>query len=251
MALDVVIMAGGPLPDALREFADRDYKGLLKFGERTMVEMVVDMIREVEGIGKVVCVGPVEIMNPVLGDRVDEHVQSGEKMIETLRRGIDALEGAEEVLICTCDIPLVTAEMVEDFIGTCREAEADVYYPMVERSLNEKKYPGMKRTYLKLREGTYTGGNIVLLKPEVLRRQWGTIEQIMALRKSPVKLLGLIGFVFILKFLFKMLSARELEKKVESIVGCRVKAVEVKHPEIGIDVDKESDYLLVKKALGL
>ncbi|MFH1539902.1 MAG: 4-diphosphocytidyl-2C-methyl-D-erythritol kinase, partial [bacterium] len=149
------------------------------------------------------------------------------------------------------DIPLATAKMVEDFINACRETEADVYYSMVERSLNEKKYPGMKRTYIKLREGTYTGGNVVLLNPEVLRKQWGTIEQAMALRKSPLKLLGMMGFVFILKFLFKKLSRDEIEKKAGSILGFRVKAVEVADPEIGIDVDKESDYLLVKEKLGL
>ncbi|MFH1538524.1 MAG: nucleotidyltransferase family protein, partial [bacterium] len=133
MALDVVIMAGGPLPDSLRKFADKDYKGLLKFGDRTMVEMAVDMVRGIEGVGKIVCVGPVEEMKPVVGGKVDRLVQSGEKMIGTLRRGIDALEGSGEVLICTCDIPLATAKMVEDFINACRETEADVYYSMVER----------------------------------------------------------------------------------------------------------------------
>lgn len=249
MAIDVIVMAGGPLPDGMAGYADSDYKGLLKIGGRTMVEIVVEQLRGAAGIGKIILVGPVDEMTALFGGKVDRILPSSEKMIQTLKTGIDAAEGAAEVLICTCDVPLITSKMIDDFIVECRKANAAVCYPIVEKSLNEKKYPGVKRTYMTLREGVFTGGNIVLMRPDILKREWAHIEQAMALRKSPLRLLGMLGLMFIVKLLLKRLSLAEIEGKVQSVLGLPVKAVMCADPEIGIDVDKLSDYELAKKII--
>ena len=249
MSLDVVIIAGGELPDTLKKYTEYKSKAMLKIGDRHMIEYILEAVRGIKGIGRVVCVCREEEMRKVLGNKVDLLLPAKESMMENLRAGIHAVADSERVLICTADIPLVTSAMLEDFLDTCKSREIDLYFPIVEKAVNERKYPRVKRTYFRLKEGIFTAGNVVLLKPTVLEEHWALIEKAMSLRKSPLKLLQMIGIGFVLRFLFRQLSVTDLERKCEKIFGFCGAAVIVPHPEIGIDVDKESDYKLVLEAL--
>ncbi len=248
--VDVLILAGGTLPEDLQKYsAGYDNRALLKIGDKYMIEYVIDALRGVPEIGRIVVIGLQEPLKEALGGRIDEIIQSKDSMLDNLSMGIDRFETAERLLIATCDIPLVDSKMIERFLNTCKTVPADLYYPIVEKKLNDQKFPTTRRTYARLKEGVFTGGNIVLLNPAMFRKNWAYIERALAARKSPLKLLGIIGLGFIIRFVLHILSLPQLEKKVESILGIKAKPVEVQDPEIGIDVDKESDYLLVKEIL--
>ncbi|MEW6202423.1 MAG: nucleotidyltransferase family protein [bacterium] len=249
MPIDVVIMAGGVVPDSLKGFTGKKSKAMLKIGDRYMVEYVVDAVRGMKGVGKVICVGHEDEIGQVLGGRVDVMVPSVDSMMENLRAGLRAVAGTDLVLICTCDIPLITSAVLEDFIRTCKKRQTDLCYPIVEKAVNERLFPSVKRTYVRLKDGVFTGGNVVLVNPTVFEAHWALIERAMALRKSPLKLLRMLGIFFVLRFIFRQLSIANIESKVEKILGFHAAAVIVPHPEIGIDVDKESDYKIILEAL--
>ena len=61
---------------------------------------------------------------------------------------IDSLMNAEVlasryVLVATCDIPLLTIDSVADF-KRCSKRQADVYYPVIPKDVNDRLYPGVK-----------------------------------------------------------------------------------------------------------
>ena len=247
---NVLILAGGTLPEDLKQYSSgHDNRALLKIGEKYMVEYVAEALRGSGEVGRVMAVGMKEPLEKALGGKADEVMEARDTMLENIRLGLDYFQGAKQLLISTCDIPLITPEIVNRFLEACNKTPADVYYPVIEKKFNDEKYPATKRTYFKLRDGTYTGGNLVMLNPEVIRKNWSLLEQAIAARKSPFKLLSMIGFGFIIKYLFHRLTLADAERTVASIVGCRGRAVPVPDPEIGIDVDKESDYVLVKEIL--
>ena len=66
-------------------------------------------------------------------------------MFDNLRLGIDSLQSDAKVLIVTSDIPLIAPEAIQDFIRRCDAVEADVYYPITTKEVNERKYPGVHR----------------------------------------------------------------------------------------------------------
>ena len=107
----------------------------------------------------------------------------------------------------------------------------------------------MQRTYVRLREGTFTGGNLALVAPEALRRGRTVIQQAFLMRKKPIKLARLLGFRFILKFVFNRLGLHEIEERAATVLGCTGRAVISPYPEVGIDVDKPSDLELVERVL--
>jgi GTP:adenosylcobinamide-phosphate guanylyltransferase len=248
--VDVLILAGGNLSEDLQKYsAGYDNRALLKIGGKYMIEYVVDALRGAPEIGDILVVGLKEPLEKVLGSRVTEVVEARDSMFDNLRLGVDRFARNDRLLIATCDIPLIDAQIVARFLDTCKKKQVDLYYPIVEKIFNDQKFPTTKRTYFRLKEGVFTGGNIVLMNPAAFSKNWDYVERAIAARKSPMKLVKIIGFGFIIRFLLKQLSLPILEKKIEGILGLKGTAVMVEDPEIGVDVDKESDYLLVKEKL--
>ncbi len=248
--LNVLVMAGGGLPESLMKYnSGIENRAFLKIGDRYMIEYVIDTLRAVPEVDRILVVGLKDQLKKTLGDRVDDILPAKDSMFENLRMGVNELGEGHKVLIATCDSPLLTPEMVSRFIAKCGTRELEAYYPLINKKDVEAKYPTNKRTYFKLKEGTFTGGNLFVLDPVVLRKHWTTIEKGLASRKSPVNMFRIIGIGFIFKYLFGMLSADLCASKVREVFGVNGAAVFVDDPEVGIDVDKESDYILCVEVL--
>lgn len=251
-SLDAVVLAGGERTDTGIDPGageEQRYEALLEIGGRPMVEYVVAALRGSPRIGRVVVVGPAEALRARVAPLGFEAVEGGETMVESLLNGIKHLGEAGRVLVATADIPLLTPQAIDDFIDRCQLLEADIYYPIVSKDTNDSLYPGVRRTYVRLRDGTFTGGNVVLLEPGVVREIQALIEWAVRVRKKPWQLSRLLGPWFVVRFLTKQLSLAEIEERVKQTLGLRGAAVVSPYPEIGIDVDKASDLLLVREAL--
>jgi len=247
--MDAIILAGAKNNGALRESSDTQYEASIPIHGRPLLDYVIRPLAEIGEVERIAVVGPEEALSPDLRTAIWQVVPCGGSMVENLRRGLDALSPKGKVLVVTADIPLLTAGAVEDFLARCREREADVYYPIVAREPIEARYPGVKRTYATLREGTFTGGNIILLAPDVVERHLATIDQAVALRKKPLQMARLLGLCCLIKLLIGRLSIGEIESRVEKKLRFKGVAVITPYAEIGIDVDKPSDLALVQRVL--
>jgi len=154
------------------------------------------------------------------------------------------------VLLSTSDIPLLTPQSIEDFINQCQDQEADLYYPIVAKEVVESRFANSPRTYVNLREGMFTGGNVFLLNPAIVEECIPRGEQIIKARKSPMKLCRLVGMMFLLKFLARSITLEEAQDKVSRLLGIRGRVVISGYPEVGVDVDKPSDLELITRTLG-
>jgi hypothetical protein len=170
-------------------------------------------------------------------------------MVDSLLRALSRLNTDKHVLVLTSDIPLITPEALEDFLQQCVKREADIYYSFVPKEAIEEKYPGVHRTYVRLSDGTFTGGNVVLINPQVVLERGQRILQAVQLRKHPVKLCRMLGFKFLLKLMRGKLSVAEIEKRVGEILGFIGAGIVSNYPEVGVDVDKPSDLELAKAFL--
>ena len=70
-----------------------------------------------------------------------------------------------------------------------------------------------------------------------------------ALRKSPLRLAGTLGFDLILKLIIKRLSIAELEARFSTLFSISVQAVILANPELSTDVDKPEDLQLARQYL--
>lgn len=248
--MNAVVLAGSSGGGALEQTLRTNNKALIEISGRPMAQYVIDALRRVPEVKEIRVVGPVDDLRPRLsGEGVTFH-PAGPDLIDNLLGAVLALPKNEEVLIVTSDAPLLTPAVIARFLAQCRQREADFYYPIVERKVSEARYPLAKRTYVALREGAFTGGNLMLLgNPALAEEVAPRVRQFFANRKSPLKLAGLLGWWFVLKLLLKIATIPELERQVSSLWGLRGAAIQSPDPEIGIDVDKPSDLQLVRAVL--
>ncbi|MBC7217558.1 MAG: NTP transferase domain-containing protein [Candidatus Caldatribacterium sp.] len=246
---DAVILAGGSHGGEIEKKFGVLNRALLVIRGKFMVEYVIEALRNVSSIQRVVIVGPVPVLQARIGNLVDAVVEAGRDPFESTLRGLEALGTKEKVLVATSDLPLLRAEAVRDFLTRCAEVAADFYYPIVRKETYEARIGGGKRTFVRLREGSFTGGNLLLLDPKVVEAKKDWIARVVASRKNPIAIARLLGARIILKLLFRRLTIRDVEERVERILGMRGRAIITPYAEIGFDVDTVEHVSLAEKLL--
>ncbi len=242
--LKAVVLAGSPNSGPLRECSSESCEAMIRIGAKPMIRYVVEALLESRSIDKIIVAGPVELKNVFPEDSI-EVVEATGTVIENLTNGFNRLDHTGRVLIAACDIPLLTAKAVNEFIKMGGDKSVDLYYPIVPMHEIHQRFPEISRTCVKLREGTFTGGNLFLVNPEIIGRCAPLAQKFINYRKSPFHLCRLLGLKFVLKFLVNRLSIPEIEEKISNLLKIKGKAVITGYPEIGIDVDKPSDYSII------
>jgi GTP:adenosylcobinamide-phosphate guanylyltransferase len=248
--MNAIVLAGAPNKGALRQVSPAQYEAEIDIAGRPMLEYVVLALERVQSINRIVIVG-YESMLSANGfkDKHIDFVTPGSSVIESLENGINVLALGEPVLILTSDIPLITKEALENFLNQCKSLSGDIFYSFVPKTVNDQKYPGVQRTYVRLREGTFTGGNLVLLSPETISDKLTTLTKAVALRKKPLKLCRMLGWWYLWKLFIGNLTIKEIEGRVAEVLGVKVVGIVSPYPEVGIDVDKPSDLKLAREVL--
>ncbi|MFW6036098.1 MAG: NTP transferase domain-containing protein [Halothermotrichaceae bacterium] len=250
MKVDVVILAGAINTGDLKEYTDVEQEALIKIAGIPMLEYVLRAVNNASNIAGIVVVGDEKELKPAINSKVDTFIASAESMTENVIRGLNSLRGSDLVLLMTSDIPLITAEIIDKYISTClQNKNADLYYPIIPKENNEMMFPDTKRTYFNLKEGIYTGGNMVIIRPNVIDNSIPLLKEVLESRKKPWKLTKLLGLTFIIRFALGSLSINDIEKKVNKITDCKGRFMVSPYPEIGFDVDKVIDLETVSERL--
>lgn len=252
ITVNAVVLAGGKNGPEMQAATGVENRALTPLGGTTMLGCVVAALAATMAVGRVFVVGPVPSSEEYT------NVTGGETMLDNLMAGLAAAqEGDGPVLVSTSDIPFLTPASVEDFVRQALASQGDLCFSYVPVDLCYAKYPQMKRTAIKVREGKVTLGNLFLINPRFLIAHQETIMQAYAARKSPFQVGRLLGWGLLARFLGAqtlsptLLSVAQLEAGVGRLIGggCRVAAICSKFPEIGTDVDKPDDVALARKML--
>ena len=246
---NALILAGTKEKGPLEIAENVDNKALIMIDGRPMIEYIVDALNNSENIDKILVVGPKNELNPYIGKKVEEILSPGNSILKNMDIGLNYFNSDNSLLLLTSDIPLITPEAIDEFLEICTKRKAFIGYPIITKERIVKKYPETERTYIKMKEGVFCGGNIVFFKPDVFFQKKELIRELFDNRKSTWKYAKILGLKFILKFLFKTLTLEEVEKRVTDIIGYNSIAVMVSYPEIMIDLDKLSDLKLIRKCL--
>lgn len=244
-----LVLAGGLAGADLHAYTGVRNKALIDINGKPMLRYVVDALTEAEHVDEIVVIGPPEELGPALAGLPVTVVPDTGNMIDNIRAGAAHVAHNRPMLISSSDIPLLTGPVVDAFLELCFKRPADLYYSIVEREVNERKYPLVKRTYVSLAEGTFTGGNLFMVDPAIVEPVAPKAREFIANRKRPLRMARLLGLGFLIKLLLRVLSIPELEAKIGKLWGVRGAAIICPYPEIGIDVDKPDDVQLVRAAL--
>lgn len=234
--MDCLILAGGRCPDDLREATGVEYRSNLLYEGRTFLEIVSEAVQAAE---RTITIGGPE------GDPAT-WAPGGKTFIESMRVGLGKV-ASDKFLLATCDLPFLTREAVDDFIQRC-EPEAGLNYPIIDAKLCAQRYPGARRTTLKLKEGVFTGGNLALIRTDGMRTFLPILEKAYENRKKVFRLASQIGYDTLFKVLVgqmfpSTLRLHALEQKISQWLKTPVRAIVTPYVEIGTDIDNLAQYL--------
>jgi GTP:adenosylcobinamide-phosphate guanylyltransferase len=244
---DAVVLAGGRSDPALT--GGNTPKAFAPLAGRTMVECVLAALRATPRIGRIAMVAPLPLP-PGAASLVDVPVAERRGLAENFAAGLAALGQDAPVLAVAADIPLLTPLAITAFLDAADAINADVWYAIVSREDVAREFPGVRKTFVRLREGTFAGGSLILIRPPAFSHARPLIERAMRARKRPWELARLIGLGTLLSLAVGRLAISGVERRVARIAGIGARAVICRYPEVALDVDSAMSLAFVRARLG-
>ena len=244
-----VVLAGGP-PDAVAALEPgAPNKAFVRIAGQTLVARTIAGLRAAPSVGRIVAVAPIgSHADPALAGS-DEQRPDGIKIRDSLRRGLADLPPDELVLVCASDMPILTGIVVEDFIERARQIDPDLGYGCLEKHVHMARFPDVPHTWVRLRDGTFCGGGLIVIKPRALPALDRVIERLGAARKNPLALASLFGWRVLAKFALGRLSITDAETRASEILGAQARAIVSPHAETAVNVDRVGDVALAERIL--
>ncbi len=249
--MDALVLAGGETPPELSEGLSAEQnspdRALVALNGQPLLAYTLNALQNCARVERIAVAG-----TPAVLQYLTEHypqvlaVESGDSMVENAVRGWERLQeqsGASHVtLITTSDVPLVSGATYEEFLRGFEEQNVDASYAIVTKESCEAQFPGGRRTYAKLKDGTYTAGNAVIVAGATVKKLQGLFEKFYRVRKNPLAIARILGLRFVWRALRKQLTVAELEAYLSKLLNGRFGSVVMKDASIAFDVDKIEDY---------
>ena len=246
--MNAVLMAGGSAKDRFTE--DILYKSLAPILGKPMVRWVAEAFLASDRVGEICVVGPqAELTEALMGLERVTVLEGTPEMVENMFLGLEHFAQDEKVMMATADIPMISGEMITFLSDAFEALDAGMIYPIISREDTQRRFPDMKRTYLKVVGGEYTGGNIVCLNPAQVMPKKEFVKDMLAKRKHPAKLAAMLGPKILYNAVRGKLKIEDAEKKALDILGLVCRAMVCPYPEIGSDVDHQEDIAIAEREL--
>jgi len=241
--ITAILLGGGRLKNS-------QLKSLISFKGKPLIVRLADALEKSKYVSRIVFILPEEAKQLLENYRLTKKadvIDAGDDLIERIYKALELVE-TEYVLLLPVDVPLVDEKVVDGFIEECMNLGGDAFYPIIRQEVIEARFPGTRRTYGRLKEGVFTGGNIFLVKKDLFYINRRFIEEIYQARKSSLKMARIAGLSVLLKGLFGRLKVEDAERRVSRLFNdARLKSVVTIYPELGIDVDKDEDLEILRK----
>jgi GTP:adenosylcobinamide-phosphate guanylyltransferase len=255
VAVTAILLAGArPIPDPLAVAAGVAVKPLVPVGGEPMINRPARALLDHPAIGDVI----------ILTQRPDlfaadpatawlaEHPrvrfeQGGQgiaaSLLDLMARGV----ANYPLLLTTADHVLLDRAMLDQFVAEAQGA--DIAVAMVERATLLARYPGSRRTWLKFRDGWWSGANIFWFgsdKARAIIALWQDVEQD---RKKGWKILTAFGPLALIGALLRISTLRGGIARIGRRFGLTARLVAMNSPEACIDADKPADVTLIEAIL--
>jgi len=251
-----IITAGG-VPkedDALYDLIGDGHKVLVEIAGKTILQWVLDAVSQSRSIEKVVIVG--------MSDKSNIHcrqpiifVESHGSLLENIESGINRVleidPHTQKNLLISGDLPGINGDMIDWMADIVARSDYEFHYPLIERSLMERVFPGAKRTYIRMQEGEFCGGDLMGISASMLKTDQLQGIKLVESRKNPLKQAWILG----LDMCFRLATGRlSLDRDVPIIckrLGITGKAIISPYAEIAMDIDKPQHLAVMEKYLTL
>lgn len=252
--VDAVILAGGvPAPgDPLHAETGGGHKSLLDIGGRPMLQWILDAVAASDRVRRIIVLGLPEAYSGIHARNLTRIPDQG-GIIENLSAGVREIlsidPGATRFLAVSSDIPALRTQMVDEIVDSATEPGVDIFFNVIERTDMEAAWPGIRRTWLRLADGSYCAGDLHVISTSLFAG--AGLRRFVAWRKSPLRLMAALGPVVLLRMLLRRPGLEGCTDIIRQRMGVRVRAFRRYCTEIGMDVDAPAHLERLRETLVL
>ncbi len=251
-----IITAGGiPNPeDPLYTFLKGDAKALVDVAGKPMIQWVLDALNDAQQVDAIILVG-LSAKTGLFSKKPIHYIPNQGRMLANIVSGVNkALElnkKTEYVLVVSSDIPTLKGEMVDWLVSTCMETKDELYYGVCPREVMEKRFPGAKRTYTRLKDMDLCGADIHVTHVRMATEHLDLWEQLIGNRKSPMRQASIVGWDLVWKiFVTHSIGLDELVEQISNRLDIKGRVIVWDYAEPAMDVDKPVQLELLREDLG-
>jgi GTP:adenosylcobinamide-phosphate guanylyltransferase len=245
--LTTVVLAGGSRDEVCDGDPYAPNKAFVRIGGRTLVERTIDALRASPHVDELLVVAPrATFAHPALAG-ADGLRESGARMADSLRAGLHGLSADRPVLVAASDLPILSPEAVDDFVERALAHDADLVYACVARATHVARFPEVPHTWARMRDGSFCGGGLILLRPRALAPLDRFLGRLGAARKNPLRLAAIFGWDALVLYGLGRLSIAQAERRASALLGVNVRAAVCARPEVAVNVDRRSDVALAER----
>lgn len=251
--MNAVILAGGGRigpDDPLAAFCKDKPKALLPINGKPMIQYVFDALCESPSVDQILIVGlsnvaELNITKPFV--LLDDHDGIIENLIAASEVIKQTFPAEEYFLSVTADVPLISSQIVEHLIQNKPANYFDIMYNVVDNRVMSQRFPNIKRTYIRFKDGKFCGGDMHLFNVNISIRD--VALKMVKYRKKPLHLITLVGFGNLIRMLFYPPELDKAAYYIKKSTGINGLVVNSKFAELAMDVDKPEHLELVSREL--
>jgi CTP:molybdopterin cytidylyltransferase MocA len=245
--IPAIVMAAGRDSEKFAAAGENPRRSLADINGQPMIAYVLQALQAAGPTGMVTVVAP-----PGFPDLpgIDRRVEASGTMVENVAAGLRACRDlGEAAFLTSADAPFLTPAAIGDFLDRAVASGAGLGYAVIARAVNDARFPQMHRTYARLAEGEFTGGNAFY----VAQALWPGVERVLgqahAARKKPWLLAHLLGPRILWRLLRHTLTIPEVEARISGLIGGPCRAILTSYAELGADVDDPADLAVARQLL--
>lgn len=253
-ALTAIVLAGQRASgDPVALHTGAACKALVEIDEQPLLLRVLAALQQATQIGAVKIAGPEAQQrdsNAQLADLCTTEIEwhSPQATPSTSAYQImQALAPTQAALLTSADHPYLSPELADEFCQRSLASKADVTVGLAPYDLVGQRFPTMQKTVMRFSDAGYCGCNLFGFMTVEGRRAADFWRQVEDARKSPLKVISLLGWWPLIRYKLGCLSLEAAMRLLSKRLGLRVEAIILPYGEAAVDVDSVDDYEIVQR----
>jgi GTP:adenosylcobinamide-phosphate guanylyltransferase len=251
--MDAAVLAGSvpSQEDPLYLYTQGQAKAMIEIAGKPMAQWVLDALGGANDIDYVLVVGLTQDCDLTCDKPLHFIADQGDLLHNAkaaLQHSLARNPDADHVLFTSSDIPTVTSEMIDWRVKETQNHKQDINFTVVERQTMETRFPNANRSYVKLKDYEFCGGDLHIARPALVEEDkiWG---RLIAARKNALKQAALLGFDLLLLLLLGRMNLKDAERRVSERLGVSGQVCISPYAEFAMDVDKPHQLEIVRQEL--
>jgi hypothetical protein len=252
-----IVMAADRSPDdPVARAAGVTCKALAPVGGTPLVLRVLNALEESLEIGpRLLCGPPAPLLEQAAalksGVEAGDYgwMASRERPSASATAAMEQIPESQPVLLTTADHALLGNRIIDHFCGQARAADFDLMVALAPHDLVATAWPAVKRTRLRFSDGDYCSCNLFAFMTPRSRAITGFWRKVENQRKQPWRVIGILGWWPVYKYLLGRLSLQEALARLSGRLDMKIGVAILPFAEAAVDVDSENDWRLVQQIL--